>query len=129
MMAHTLLGIFFILHGLVHLWYFVLARQLVPFKEDMGWSGKSWLFTPLIGDGATRRLESLLLVLTTAAFVTGASGYLAAQAWAVPLLLAAAGVSILDFGLFWDGGLKYIVQKGLLGILIEAGILLGLLTF
>jgi len=30
---------FLILHGLVHLWYLVLAFRLVEYKPDMGWTG------------------------------------------------------------------------------------------
>jgi len=126
-MARILPGIFFIMHGLVHMWYFVLARRIVPFKGEMGWSCKSWLFTRLIGDAATRTLASLLLVSVTIAFVTGGISFLAGQSWARPLLLASAAASILVLGLFWDGGLKLIVQKGLIGVLIDIGILVGML--
>ena len=40
-MLRIFIGIFMLLHGLVHLWYFVMSRGLVELKLEMGWSGKS----------------------------------------------------------------------------------------
>ncbi len=125
-MARTLAGIFFILHGLVHIWYIVLARKLVPFQPEMGWSGKSWLFTGLIGDGATRNLATLLLLLATVGFSAGGVGFLAQQPWSRSLLLVSAGISGLVLVFFWDGGFQRIAQKGLIGLLINLGILMGM---
>lgn len=48
-MLRISIGIFMLLHGLVHLWYFVMSRGLVELKPEMGWSGKSWLLTNLLG--------------------------------------------------------------------------------
>ena len=54
-MPRILLGIFIILHGLVHLGYFTLSHRLVPFEPQMGWTGRSWLFTGILGDNTARR--------------------------------------------------------------------------
>jgi hypothetical protein len=125
----TILGIFFILHGLVHMWYFALARRIVPFKEEMGWSGKSWLFTRLVGDQAARLVESLLLGIVTLMFVVGGIAFLAGAGWGRIGVVASAAVSFLVLGLSWDGSAKLIVQKGLIGVSIDAAILAGLLVF
>lgn len=122
-MARTILGVFLVLHGLVHLWYFVLARRLVEFQESMGWTGRSWLFTGLIGDGATRSLAAALYVVATIGFVAAGGGLLAGQSWWHPLALASAAFSAVVMVLFWDGSTQMIVRKGLVGLLINVAIL------
>jgi hypothetical protein len=128
-MLQLLVGIFIILHGLVHLWYVTLSQRLVPFQPEMGWTGKSWLLTGALGEDPTRTLASLLFVLATLGFVVGGIGYLTDLAWWRALLIASAVISAATTLLFWDGSAQYIVQKGLAGFLIDVGILLWLLVF
>jgi len=68
-----------ILHGLVHIWLVVLAQRLIDFKPEMGWSGRSWLFTNLIGDTATRMLATILLLIVTAGLSIGGVGFIFQQ--------------------------------------------------
>jgi hypothetical protein len=124
-----LLGIFIILHGLVHLWYFTLSQRLVPFEPEMGWTGRSWLLTGILGDNTARTIASVLFVLATFGFVAGGVGYLADLAWWRTVLIVSAVLSAVTTLIFWDGSAQYIVQKGLLGFLIDIGILLWLLVF
>ena len=49
-MLRFVISLFIVLHGLVHLWYFTLSQRLVEFKPEMGWSGRSWIFTNFLGD-------------------------------------------------------------------------------
>lgn len=127
-MLRVLAGIFVILHGLVHLWYFTLSRRLVAFKPDMGWTGESWLFSGLLGDPVTRMLAALLYLLSTVAFVAGGLGTFLRAGWSPPVLTVAAILSVATIILFWDGDTRLIVQKGLLGLLISLAILVLLLT-
>jgi hypothetical protein len=124
-----LIGIFITLHGLVHLWYFTLSQRLVPFQPEMGWTGRSWLLTGILGEDAARTVASALFVLATVGIVAGGVGYLANQEWWRTLLIVSAALSAATILLFWDGSAQYIVQKGLLGFLIDVGILLWLLVF
>jgi hypothetical protein len=126
-MPGVVIGIFMLLHGLVHLWYFTLSRGLVEFQPDMGWTGRSWLFTNLLGDAATRALASVLYVVATGGFVSASIGILSQQAWWRPVTLIAAIFSTIVIILFWDGSLQMPVQKGLLGVLINSVILVALL--
>lgn len=128
-MFRILLGIFIILHGLVHLWYFTLSQRLVPFEPEMGWTGRSWLLTDILGDNTARTIASVLFVLATLGFVAGGVGYLADLAWWRTVLIVSAVLSAVTTLIFWDGSAQYIVQKGLLGFLIDIGILLWLLVF
>ena len=128
-MLKFLIGLFIIAHGLVHLWYFTLSQKLVEFKPEMGWSGTSWLFTPLLGNTTTRLLASAFLVLTTTGFALSGVGLLMHTEWWRLLLVASAVLGSLTTLLFWDGSTQLIVQKGLIGLLIDCAILIGLLVF
>lgn len=117
------LGLFIVLHGLVHLWYVTLSQRLVAFQPEMGWTGRSWLWSGLLGEGATRTLASAFYLLAAFALVTGGVGLSLQADWWRPVLMAAAVVSTVVIPLFWDGSLQMAVQKGLLGLLINAALL------
>lgn len=126
-MFRFLLGLFIILHGLVHLWYFTLSQRLVEFKPEMGWTGKSWILSNLLGDSNTRSLASALFVFTTIAFVLSAVGIFGRLEWSWTVLLSSAVFSCTILLLFWDGSMQLIVQKGLIGFLISLVIVLALI--
>lgn len=128
-MLRFLFGVFVLLHGLVHLWYVTLSQRWVEFQAEMGWSGASWLLTPLLGDAATRTLATLLYALAALGFVGGAIGIFAGQAWWRPVVVGSAAFSAVTILIFWDGGLQMIVEKGLAGFLIDAALLVALLVF
>lgn len=128
-MLRFLYGIFVLLHGLVHLWYVTLSQRWVAFQPEMGWTGESWLFSPLLSDGAARGLATGLYSLASLGFVVGGIGVFARQAWWRPAIIGSAAFSAVIIALFWDGGLQKIVEKGLLGFLINAALLIALIVF
>ncbi|NJC96787.1 MAG: hypothetical protein C3F07_07950 [Anaerolineales bacterium] len=119
----TLIGVFLLLHGLVHMWYVTLSQGWVEYQADMGWTGKSWLLTNLLGDGATHTLATVFYSLSTLIFLVASAGLIAIQTWNRPWLLAASIVSSVTILVLWDGHFDLLVQKGLLGLLINVGIL------
>lgn len=127
-MFRFFIGLFIVLHGLVHLWYFTLSQRLVEFQAEMGWTGRSWILTNLIGDAATRSLASVLYVLATLGLVAGGTGILMQQDWWRPVLVGSAIFSSAVIILFWDGGTEMSVQKGIIGFLINLVILVTLLV-
>jgi hypothetical protein len=127
-MLRTLFAVVVILHGLVHLWFVVLSQQLVPFQPEMGWTGRSWLFTGLIGDTATRWLATIVYSLATVAFLTGGTGLLTQGTWWRPVLTGAALSSAVAILLFWDGVPALLVQRGLIGFLLDLVILVVVLV-
>ena len=128
-MVRLLIGVFIILHGLVHIWYLTLSQRLVPFQPEMGWTGRSWIFTDILGDSTTRAIASLLFLIATVGFVAGGVGFLLNQEWWRTVLIGSAVLSAAITLLFWDGSAELIVQKGLVGLLIDVAILLWLLVF
>lgn len=127
-MLRILIGLIIVLHGLVHLWYFTLSRGLVKFQAEMGWTGQSWIFTNMIGDATTRSLASMLYVLAALGFVAGGIGIFIQQNWWRPALVGSAILSSVIIILFWDGSTEMLVQKGMLGLLINLVILIALLV-
>ena len=121
-MAKFLIGLFVALHGLVHLWYVVLSQGLVEFRPEMGWTGRSWILTNLIGSPITRLLAGMLYGLAAVALVTGSISIFSRSNWGQPVLVGSAVLSATIILLFWDGSLERIVEKGLLGFLISIAI-------
>jgi hypothetical protein len=128
-MFRTLFGIFVILHGLVHLWFVVLSQELIEVKPEMGWTPHSWLFTGIIGDPATRWLATVVSVALALAFLVSGIALFAQATWWRPLMVSSAAVSALLILVYWDGGTRLLVEKGLIGFLIDVGILISLLVF
>jgi hypothetical protein len=122
-MLQILTGIFIILHGLVHLWYLVLSFQWVKFQPDMGWTGQSWLFSKIFQETSVRSFAGVLFALGALAFIISGIGFLADANWLNPVLLASAVFSSLVLILFWDGSTDLLVQKGLVGLLINLGLI------
>ena len=123
------LGVFFILHGLVHLLYFGQSARLFELQPGMVWPDGSWTFARLFGNEAARILASGACVLAAIGFVAGGIAVFATQAWWHPMVVAAAAFSAVIFVLFWDGQLQALANKGLIAILLNVAILLALLAF
>lgn len=128
-MLKTLIGIMVILHGLVHVWFVVLSQRLVEYQQDMGWTGRSWLLTNLHGDSFTRSLASGIYGLSSLGFVAGGVALILQQEWWRPVIIVSALLSSVAILLFWDGRMEMIVQKGLLGLLINLGLLFAFWLF
>ena len=86
-MLKLIIGIFMVLHGLVHLLCAGHSRRLFEFKPGMVWPDGSWAFAKLLGDEATRLLASISCVLAAIGFVAGGAGILAGQDWWHPVVV------------------------------------------
>ena len=126
-MLSIILGIFCILHGLVHLLYAGQSRRLFELRPGMVWPDGSWLFSKLLGDETTRLLASILLALAALGFMAGGLGLLIRQDWWRPVTVGAAVVSGAIFLLFWDGRFQALDDKGGVGLLINLAILVAVL--
>jgi hypothetical protein len=122
------IGIFLVLHGLVHLLYAAHSRRLLELRPDMGWPDGSWAFSKLLGDELTRLLAGVSYTLATLGFVAGGIGILARQAWWRPTVVASAAFSAAIVLLFWDGQIQRLDDKGAIALLINAAILVVLLV-
>ena len=126
-MLRILSAIFIVLHGLVHLWYVSLSTGLVEFEPEMGWTGESWLLSHFLGESVTRPLAGVVFILATLVFVVSGAGMLVNAGWWRGGLIGSAIFSTAMVVLYWDGSFEMIVEKGLIALLINAGIIVAVL--
>ena len=124
---NILVGIFLILHGLVHFWPITLSQGWVEYQPDMGWTGQSWLLSGLMGSDLLKWLATALFGLAALAFITAGAGKLGDQVWARTWILAASALSAVTLVLLWDGGTQQLIEKGLIGVLIDMALLVWVL--
>lgn len=126
-MLELLIGLFIVLHGLVHLFYFGQSRRLFELQTGMVWPDGSWAFSKRLGNETTRMLASTSCILAAIGFVAGSIGLLTGQTWGSPVVVGSAVLSTIIFILFWDGNWQKWNDKGGVGILINLAILVALL--
>jgi hypothetical protein len=128
-MVRFLVGAFVVLHGMVHLLYFGQSRRLFELQPGMVWPDGSWAFSKLLGDGSTRALASVLLVLAGVGFAASGVGMLVKQPWWRPAVVSVALFSSVIYLLLWNGAFQHLDNQGWVGILINAAILAAVLVF
>lgn len=118
-MLRITFSIFLMLHGLVHFWYFLLAGKYVKFIPEMGWTGQSWL----LGDPASvswlKWFALSLYTVSAAFFIVSGIGLMFNKIWYMHWLLISAVISSMSIILFFDGKFDMLVQKGLIGLIIN----------
>ena len=128
-MIRIVLGIFVVLHGLVHLLYVGHSRRIFELQPGMVWPDGSWAFSKILGDEGTRLLSAVLLVLGAVGFVAGGAAIFFRQTWWRPVVVGAAALSAAIFVLFWDGAWQNLDDKGAIALLINTAILIAVLVF
>jgi hypothetical protein len=126
-MVRIIVGVFIVLHGLVHLLYFGQSRRLFELQPGMVWPDGSWAFSKLLGDEATRLLASASCVLAAIGFVAGGIGILAGQRWWRPPVVGSAAFFAVMLVLLWNGQMQKLDDQGAIGILINVAILVAML--
>ena len=117
------LAVFVILHGFVHFWYVVLSQGWVEMEDAMGWNGRSWLLSGTVSTERLLGVASLLYVGVAIGFAVAAVGFLLSTPWWRPTLAGSALLSILVIVGMWDGRPDRLVEKGLIGVAIDVGLL------
>jgi len=127
MLLRLVIGMFIVLHGLVHLLYAGQSGRRFELRPGMVWPDGSWAFSRLLGDQATRLLATICCILAAVGFAAGGIGILLGQAWWNPAVTASAALSTAMFFLFWNGKLQRLPDQGLIAILINGAILVAVL--
>jgi hypothetical protein len=127
-MFRVIVGIFMVLHGLVHLLYVGQSQRFFELQPGLAWPDGAWAFSRFLGDEATRNLASVLLVLATIGFVAGGVGIFVKQDWWRLLVVGAAVLSAALYILMWNGHLQRLNDQGIIGILINMAILVAVLV-
>lgn len=126
-MQIMILGIFLILHGLVHLLYAGQCKRLFELRPGMRWPDGSWLFSRLLGNPKTQMLGAVLLGLAALGFIAGGMGSLLQQDWWRSVAIYTAAFSSAIYLILWDGKLGALSDQGGIGVLINLAILAVLL--
>jgi hypothetical protein len=127
-MLRYIVALFLTLHGFVHLLYAGQSQRVFELQPGMVWPDGSWAFSWIAGVEGARRLATILLVLATVGFVAGGAGILARQAWWRPVAAGVAVFSAVVFVLLWDGSRQGLANKGGVGVLINAAIVVAVLV-
>jgi hypothetical protein len=122
-MWQVLIGIFLVLHGLVHLLYLGQSARWFEMRPGLTWPAGSWAFSRLLGDKAAGKLAGGACVLAALGFVIGGIGVFVKQGFWHPAVAASAVLSALIFILLWDGGMDKLDAKGVFAVLINAAAL------
>ena len=93
------LGIVVIAHGVGHTLFMPLLRDALRLQTD----GRSWLVTPIVGDGGTSMLASLVAGIAAVAFVAAGIGIIVQAPWWRMLAVGASIVSIGVVAAMWNG--------------------------
>ena len=128
-MWQIVIGIFLVLHGLVHFLYLGQSARLFQLQPGMTWPDGSWAFSRLLGDELVRSLAGVSCGLAAIGFVIGGIAIFVMQAWWRPVVIGSAAFSALIFIFLWDGQMRALANKGLFAILINLVILVALLIF
>lgn len=128
-MLKIVLGIFIILHGLVHMLYFGQSQKFFELQSGMTWPDGSWAFSGLLGNETTRSLASILCVLIATVLVTGGIGLFAQWELWRSIVIGGALLSTVAYLLLWNGKMQALDNQGFVGILINLAILAMLLIF
>ena len=123
-----MLGVFFVLHGLVHLLYFGQSRRLFELKPGLVWPEGSWALSGLLGNETTRSLGSIVCVVAALGFAAAGIALLFGQAWWRPAVVGAAAFSSLIFVLLWNGTMQRLDEQGAVAVLINTAILVAVLV-
>ena len=127
-MFSIILGLFVVLHGLVHLLYFGQSARYFELQSGLVWPDGSWAFSRLLGNEATRNLASILLILTAIGLAAGGIGILIRQDWGRAVVIGSTVFSAIIFTFFWDGAVQALDSKGGVGLLISLAIFTALLV-
>ncbi len=118
----TLIGIFIILHGLVHLFYFAHSKRIFELRPGFEWPDNSWALSKLPGTKTIRTIVSLMCILVAATFVISGIAYITNAVWTFKLIQISAFLSSGLFILLWDGRLKKLDNQGAIAIIINISI-------
>lgn len=124
-MLKVIIPVLIILHGAVHIWYVLLIGKVVKYIPEMGWTGKSWLLPDLPVEGIYRISGVMVYGLAALMFILSGTGMLMNKSWYPAGLLAAAAVSSVAILFFFDGRFHMLVQKGMVGLIMN-GIIISI---
>ena len=127
-MLKIVIGVFIVLHGLVHMLYFGQSQKYFELQPGMNWPDGSWALSGFLGNETTRSIASILLVLVTAILVIGGIGIFVRWDLWRSIVIGGTLLSTIVYLLLWNGKMQRLDNQGFIGILINLAILFVLLA-
>jgi len=124
----SLIGVFVVLHGLVHLLYVAQSQRLFELQPGLDWPAGSWAFSGPLGDEVTRLLAGLTFAVVAVGLMAGGAGLLLRATWWRPLVVGSSALSAVMILLLWNGTLESLDDQGILGLLIDGVLLITVLV-
>lgn len=121
------IGIFYILHGLVHLLYMGHSLNLFELEKGFIWPDNSRLLLKIVNLHVKKRLAAGLCVMAAVSFVVSGICVLIGHPWHKLVILIAVITSTVLFTVFWDGERRKLHTQG--GIALIINILILVYTF
>jgi uncharacterized membrane protein YphA (DoxX/SURF4 family) len=118
-----LIGVFYILHGLVHLLYMGHSLNYFELEKGFVWPDNSKLLFNVFGLQAKKSIASILCVIAAISFVASGICVLIGHSWHYREIIVATATSTILFIAFWDGSMKKLQTQGAIAILINIAIL------
>ncbi len=122
-MVQFSLGIFLMMHAVVHLLYAGQAGRLFELRPGLKWPEGSWLLRRMLEARALNTVATASMLLVGLAFLAAGVGTVAFQEWWRAATSGAAVFSALLFLVFWDGRLKELDAQGAVGVAIDLALL------
>jgi hypothetical protein len=110
-MLRIIIALVFFVHGVGHAMGIMPAVGLATVK---GWSSRSWLLTPLLGEAVSRIISIVLFLAALVGFLAAALGLMG---WLVPheswrtLAVVSAVISLVAIALFWNAFVAFFPNK------------------
>ena len=112
-------GIFFILHGLVHFFYFGHSSRFFELKPGLKWPDDSWIFSKLLKKRPIRIMAGNFCILSMAGFIIGGVEFLTSHPHRYILIISSAIFSSITYLFFWNGKFEKLGDQGAIGVLIN----------
>jgi menaquinone-dependent protoporphyrinogen oxidase len=128
-MIRIAVGIFFLLHGLVHMLYFGQSARFFELQPGLAWPDGSWVLSKFLSNPLPRNIAGVLLIIAAVGFISSGIGLFIKQVWWRPVVVSTAIFSSILYLLLWDGTLHRLDNQGGVGILIDLVILAAVLIF
>ena len=118
------IGIFYILHGLVHLLYMGHSLNCFELEKGFIWPDNSKFLSNIFSLQTKKLITSVLCVISAISFVASGICVLIGYSWHNREIIVAVTTSTILFIAFWDGSMNKLHTQGAIAILINMVILI-----
>lgn len=118
-----LIGIFYLLNGLVHLLYMGHSLKYFELEKDFSWPENSRLFKDVLNVLMKKQTAAALCVIAALGFMLSGIFVITGYVRVDPLIIFAVAASTFLYVVFWDGSKRKMHTQGGIAIVINMLIL------